>query len=103
MSTHTADSQFTFNLPSLSYIDAKWEEPNLRTPTAPVARKAGLVAWLYRQISAFNTWRRNSAAANELSLMTDRELMDIGISRADMSRAFDPAQVEDLRQRGYAG
>ena len=30
MSAQIANSQFTFKLPSLSYIDAEWEEPTLR-------------------------------------------------------------------------
>jgi uncharacterized protein YjiS (DUF1127 family) len=102
MSAHTADSQFAFKLPSLSYIDAKWEEPNLRAPaaTAGSVRKGGLAAWLSRQVSAFVAWRRDSEAAGELSAMSDRELLDIGLSRADVGRVFKPALNEDLRQRG---
>jgi uncharacterized protein YjiS (DUF1127 family) len=104
MSVQTANSQFSFQLPSLSYIDAKWEEPNLRTPSvsADAARKGGLAAWLSRKVSAFVARRRDSEAAGELALMSDRELMDIGLSRADTTRVFDPAFNEDLRQRGTA-
>lgn len=104
MSVHTADSQFSFKLPSLSYIDAKWEEPNLRAPTAALgaARKDGLAAWLSRQVSAFLTWRHESDAVNALSAMSDRELMDIGLSRTDIGRAFDPAHNRDLQRRGLS-
>ena len=102
MSAHTADSQFSFQLPSLSYIDAKWEEPNLRAPTTTPrdVRRDGLAAWLSRQVAAFVAWRRDSEAAGELLAMSDRELMDIGLTRADTSRVFTPAFNEDLRQRG---
>jgi uncharacterized protein YjiS (DUF1127 family) len=102
MSVHTADSKFAFELPSMSYIDAKWEEPNLRAPaTAPRdVRKGGLATWLSRKIAAFVAWRRDSEAAGELAAMSDRELLDIGLSRADMGRVFDPAFNKDLRQRG---
>ena len=100
MSVHTADSQFSFQLPSLSYIDAKWEEPNLRTTAPQTVRKGGLAAWLSRQVAAFIMWRRNSEAMSELASMSDRELMDIGMNRGDLARAFDPACNEDLRQRG---
>jgi uncharacterized protein YjiS (DUF1127 family) len=102
MSAHTAESQFSFQLPSLSYIDAKWEEPSLRTPVAPTraVRKGGLTAWLSRQVGAFVAWRRDSQAAGELSAMSDRELMDIGLGRADVARVFQPAYNDDLRQRG---
>jgi uncharacterized protein YjiS (DUF1127 family) len=102
MSVHTADSQFSFRLPSLSYIDAKWEEPELRAATAKAipARKTGFNGWVAARIAAFQTWRRDSQAATELAGMSEHELMDIGISRADVSRAFDPAFNEDLRKRG---
>jgi uncharacterized protein YjiS (DUF1127 family) len=101
MSAHTADSQFSFELPNMSYVDAKWEEPNLRIAAAAprVARKPGLAAWLSRQAAAFVAWRRDSEAAAELAAMSDRELMDIGLSRVDVSRVFRPDFNEDLRQR----
>lgn len=100
MSVHTADSRFSFQLPSLSYIDAKWEEPNLRTAAPQAVRKGGLGAWLSSQVAAFIVWRRNSEAMGELASMSDHELMDIGMNRGDLVRAFDPAHNQDLRQRG---
>jgi uncharacterized protein YjiS (DUF1127 family) len=102
MSAHTADSQFSFRLPSLSYVDASWEEPDLRAAAAQpsIARKAGLRAWLAARAAAFRTWQRDNQAAGELGMMTDRELMDIGISRSDLNRVFDPALSADLGQRG---
>jgi uncharacterized protein YjiS (DUF1127 family) len=102
MSAHTANSRLSFELPSLSYIDAKWEEPNLREPTVTprAARKGSLATWLSRQVAAFAAWRLDREAAAELSAMSDRELMDIGLSRADVGRAFAPAYNQDLRQRG---
>ncbi|HEY0184296.1 MAG TPA: DUF1127 domain-containing protein [Rhodopila sp.] len=102
MGVQTANSKFSFELPSMSYIDAKWEEPNLRAPdTAPKkTRKGGLAAWLSRRIAAIEAWRRDNEAAAELHAMSDRELLDIGLSRADVSRVFDPHYNRDLRQRG---
>jgi uncharacterized protein YjiS (DUF1127 family) len=102
MSAYTADSKFSFHLPSLSYIDAKWEEPSLRAPAAPsrVVQKGGVAAWLSRQVGAFIAWRRDSQAAGELAAMSDRELMDIGLTRADAGRVFEPEFNADLRDRG---
>jgi len=99
MSAHTADS---FKLPSLSYIDAKWEEPNLRAPAAaPVrARRSGLAAWLAGQVEAYRKWRRDSEAAAELAAMSNYELMDIGLTRSDINRVFEPDFNQDLRTRG---
>jgi uncharacterized protein YjiS (DUF1127 family) len=102
MGAQTADSQFSFKLPSLSYIDAKWEEPNLLAPAATPAdsRKSGLAAWLSARVAAFQAWRQDREAAAELAAMSNHELMDIGLSRSDLSRVFDPAFNEDLRARG---
>ena len=102
MSAQIADSQFTFKLPSLSYIDAKWEEPDLLVPSASPkgARKGGLLGWWSRQTAAFVAWRRNNEAARELCAMSDRQLADIGISRSDLTRVFDAAYNQDLGQRG---
>jgi uncharacterized protein YjiS (DUF1127 family) len=86
----------------MSYIDAKWEEPNLLAPTpAPrVARGARFAAWVSRQITDFVSWVRESQAAAELSRMSDYELSDIGLSRADINRVFKPDFNADLQQRG---
>ncbi|MFL5257278.1 MAG: DUF1127 domain-containing protein [Rhodopila sp.] len=100
MSVQTADSQFSFKLPSLSYVDAKWEEPELLAPTAVPPRKTGLAAWLAARVATFQAWRRDREAAAELAAMSNHELMDIGLSRSDLSRVFDPAFNEDLRMRG---
>jgi uncharacterized protein YjiS (DUF1127 family) len=100
MSAHTADSQLTFRLPTLSYIDAKWEEPELRAAAPARRQNAGFGEWLANRIAAFRTWSRNNQAAAELASMTDYELMDIGVNRSDLARVFDPALNADLRQRG---
>jgi uncharacterized protein YjiS (DUF1127 family) len=100
MSVHTAESKFVFELPKLSYIDAKWEEPNLRAPATTPARKTGLAAWLSRQVAAFMAWRRDREALAELSAMSAYELRDIGLNQSDVSRAFQPAYNADLCDRG---
>jgi uncharacterized protein YjiS (DUF1127 family) len=102
MSAHTANSQFSFQLPTMSYIDAKWEEPNLRTQVAApgAVRHGGLAAFLSRQVAAFSVWHQNRQAAAELASLSDRELADIGVTRSDLGRIFQPAFNSDLRQRG---
>lgn len=104
MSAHTADSQFSFQLPSLSYIDAKWEEPSLRAPAAAprTIRSPGLAAWLSRRVATIVTSYRNSQAAAELAAMSDYELADIGLTRSDLFRVFQPGFNQDLGQRSAA-
>jgi uncharacterized protein YjiS (DUF1127 family) len=102
MSAQTANSQFPFQLPTLSYIDAKWEEPELRAPAAAPAapRRAGLRAWLSRRVAGLAAWRRDSQALAELSSMSDHELMDIGLNRGDLPRVFQRQFNDDLHRRG---
>jgi uncharacterized protein YjiS (DUF1127 family) len=99
MSVQTANSPFVFKLPSLSYIDAKWEEPNLLAPTPTRAPKTGLAAWLSARVTAFQAWRRDNESAAELASMSTHELMDIGLTRSDLGRIFDPAYNQDLQAR----
>ena len=102
MNAHATDPHFSFQLPSLSYVDAKWEEPELRggaKATLPT-RKAGFTAWLIGRVAAFRAWRQDNVAILELDGMSDHELLDIGISRSDLRRLFDPAFNEELRRRG---
>jgi uncharacterized protein YjiS (DUF1127 family) len=101
MSDQIANSQLTFRLPSLSYIDVKWEEPELWAPSAGPGgmRKTGLVAWLSRRVAAVVASHRNHVALSELSAMSNRELADIGLSRSDLARAFDASSNRDLCRR----
>ena len=100
MSAHTANQNFNFQLPSLSYIDAKWEEPNLRAAaqSRDVAPKAGFVA---RVAARYQAWKRERQAMAEFASMTDYELADIGLSRSDAHRVFDSALNQDLQFRGF--
>jgi len=49
--THTAASERPFKLPSLSYIDVQWEEPNLPVPAAAAvpASRSGLAGCSIRR------------------------------------------------------
>jgi uncharacterized protein YjiS (DUF1127 family) len=97
MSAHIANQNFHFQLPSLSYIDARWEEPNLRTAADDIAPKPGPVA---RLVARLRAWQRDRQAMADFASMTDYELADIGLSRSDMHRVFNPALNADLRFRG---
>ncbi|MBS0642764.1 MAG: DUF1127 domain-containing protein [Proteobacteria bacterium] len=51
-------------------------------------------------MAGYRDWRRNRQAMVEFAGMTDYELADIGLSRSDVYRVFDPALSEDLQFRG---
>ncbi len=64
------------------------------TETAPPAARPSMLASLGRRISggfaALLTFPRRRAVIDELSRLTDRELTDIGLSRAELKQVFDP-------------
>ena len=91
MSAHIAN-QATFSLGNLSYIDSSYDE---QLPAPPALRKRSIFARL-------RAWQQRRQVAAELTLMTDRELADVGLSRSDLSRVFDPAFAADhARGRDY--
>jgi len=102
MTAQITKSQFTFELPALSYVDARLEEPNLAAPAPRPAPRAGFRRWIANRISAAAVARREAAAAAELMQMSDHELLDIGLTRADVPRVFNPATNQDLAKRGTA-
>jgi len=90
LSSPITKSQLAFQLPLLSYVDAHQEEPELGTPVQP-RKSRGILAL----IAAFKTWCENRVDMAALSMMTDRDLMDIGLTRSDLERAFD-SRLNDL-------
>ena len=94
MSSLTTKDQFAFELPNLTYIDASLEEANFRAPALPGKRR-GLMAM-------FRAWRERRAAIAELEMMSDHELSDIGLNRADVHRVFDNSYNQDLRDQALA-
>jgi uncharacterized protein YjiS (DUF1127 family) len=87
MSAPIANDHFDFSLGNLSYINSAYDEPY--APAKPLDPRISV--WVARLVSMFREWWHRRAVIQELSLMTDRELSDIGLSRSDLARVFDPA------------
>jgi uncharacterized protein YjiS (DUF1127 family) len=79
--------QFTFSLGNASYVDYSFDEPPAIVVKEP---ESGIAQILRHVVAAFAEWRRRQAVLQEMSMMSDRELADIGLSRADLPRVFDP-------------
>lgn len=94
MTAPLAKDQFAFELPNLTYVDTRLEDPVL-PPLSRGARLHGVRAWL----AAFRVWRGKRAARAELDMMSDRELADIGLTRSDLPRVFNNSLNADLRSR----
>lgn len=63
----------------------------------PARASRGLGQRLGKAIAAL---RGRQAVFNELHSLTDRELADIGITRGDIHRVFDPTFAAEHRARG---
>jgi len=101
MSAPLAKNQFTFSLGNMSYIGASYEDAPAY-PAQEVRQTSG--GWIARGLRAVTEWYRRQAVLHEMAMMTDRELADIGLSRGDLPRVFDPAFAADrARGRDYAG
>ena len=101
MSAPLTKSQMAFELPKLSYIDTRWEEPAVQPVAAPV-REHGVASWIAVRVEAFRGWRARTRAMAELAGMSDRELFDVGLNRGDFDRIFNDSANQDLRARGRA-
>ena len=56
------------------------------------ARRGGVLLRLLRGLAAWvAAWRERRAVLDQLSAMSDRDLADIGLDRAQIHRVFDPA------------
>ena len=98
MSAPMTKGQMAFELPRLSYIDTRWEEPEVQP-----ARERGFGAWVAARVAACPELARARtvhARVTELNAMTfDRELFDVGLNRGDLNRIFDDRFNQDLLER----
>lgn len=58
------------------------------------------MSWFWRYVNYLATWREHRKIIKELNQMTDRELADMGISRADIDRLVWLGEDKDMRGRG---
>ena len=99
MNAPVAQDHFEFSLGSLSYIGPSYEEPQTARVNAPGGPAK---SWFGRFMTAFAEWRQRQVVLQEMQTMSDRELSDIGLSRADLARVFDPKFAADhSRGRDY--
>ncbi len=101
MSAPLAKNQFTFSLGNMSYIGPSYED--VPAYSAQEVRQAS-GGWIARGLRAIKAWYARQAVLREMEMMTDRELADIGLSRGDLPRVFDPAFAADhARGRDFPG
>ena len=57
------------------------------------------MSWFWRYVNYLSTWREHRKAIKQLNTLTDRELRDIGIARADIDRLVWLQEDKDNRGR----
>ena len=57
------------------------------------------MSWFWRYVNYLSTWREHRTAIKQLNTLTDRELRDIGIARADIDRLVWLQEDKDNRGR----
>ena len=85
---------------SLTYRSTVVEGTDGTIATANLA-PGSLFQRLRGLVSALLAMPRRRAVLDELASLSDRELADIGLNRAELSRVFDPRFAE-TRKRGAA-
>ena len=100
MNAPIANDQFGYSLGNLTYIDEAYDSEAI--PSVVGRRADGVGGWFSRLLTHVGEWRRRRAVMREMALMTDHELSDIGLSRADVARVFyPPFAAEHARGRNY--
>ena len=56
--------------------------------------------WIVRYINYLKTWRYHRETIKQLNRLTDKELRDIGITRADIDRLVWQKEDKTMRGRG---
>jgi len=55
------------------------------------------MSWFWRYMNYLATWRSHRNAIKQLNMLTDKELQDIGINRADIDRMVWLEEDKQLR------
>jgi uncharacterized protein YjiS (DUF1127 family) len=58
------------------------------------------MSWFWRYVNYLATWRNHREAVKQLNTLTDAQLKDIGINRADIDRIIWLEEDKTLRGRG---
>jgi uncharacterized protein YjiS (DUF1127 family) len=87
MNAHTAKQEMNLLFPQAYSYGAGEETARYAAGQATRGRR-GLISRLFARLAEM---RERQQVISELSMLSDRELADIGLSRVDVPRVFDPA------------
>jgi uncharacterized protein YjiS (DUF1127 family) len=107
MTGQTCRQNLRFEQPTMLSYHSTWDDADYE-PQLPALRRgapARLLFFVGTRLPAFvgtrlQAARARRAAVSEMVAMSDREFADMGITRCDGSRVFDPAFVPDRERAG---
>jgi uncharacterized protein YjiS (DUF1127 family) len=98
MGAQTSKSQLGFQLPEMLSYHSTWDDADY-APVLP-ARRPGFSKRIWAAFrERLRAYLDRRAAVRELSAMNDRELADLGLSRYDVGRIFDPEFAREYAAR----
>lgn len=97
MTTHISKEELALMLPGTMYHYFKDEPDYVVAQPAP---RPGLLTRLRRALAG---WLQQHAEMQELANLSDAQLADIGISRAEASKVFDPDFAARRNAERFAG
>ena len=74
----------------------------LGEPVGMPERDSAFARWTRALAARLSAYRERRAVLNELTQLSDRDLADIGLSRADLHRVFEPEFAQARRVGGMA-
>ena len=89
-----------FSLGELTYINSAYDADAALTASQD-DKQHGVLHWVHDLLHRMAERQHRRAVMQELAIMSDRELSDIGLSRADVLRIFDPDFRSNARSRDY--
>lgn len=98
----SAPTQASFALGELSYINAEYNCDAVPAPTRQDSHH-GVLHWVHDLTHWLAVRHQKHIVMQELAIMSDRELSDIGLSRADVGHIFDTDFRSDTRGGDYIG
>ena len=90
MNAYSRLDKFRFKLQEMQSYPSTWDDVDHAPAVAPARRKSWLVRAAGEVKVRFNRMRERQRVIRDLKAMSDRELSDIGLTRYDIPRVFDP-------------
>ncbi len=91
--------EFFFKLPEMLSYHSTWDDADYE-PVLPRPRRGGVATLVAAPVRWMRTYAERRRTMNELARMSDRDLADLGLSRYDIPRVFDPAFAAERNARG---